>query len=221
MKSVTSQKSFEEIQQLLKDFKTIYIIGCGTCTTQCRTGGKEEVLAMKKQLESIGKKVSGWMVIPTACDDLTKYALEKESASIKDAEALLVMSCAFGVQTVCQHTRRAVLPGLDTLFIGKENEEGALVELCKQCGQCVLGETAGICPVTTCHKGLLHGPCGGMDRGKCEIDREKDCAWVLIYNRLKEQGRLGVLEKIHPPKNHHRVVGPGKMKIPAQDYRTD
>lgn len=213
MKSITSKKPFDEVKDSLKEFKTLYLIGCGTCATHCKTGGKEEVLAMKQQLESLGKKVTGWMVIPTACDELTKYAIEQETKSIKKADALLVLTCAFGVQTVCNHTKKPVLPALDTLFVGKEDEEGALVELCQQCGQCVLGETAGICPLTTCHKGLLHGPCGGMDKGKCEIDKEKDCAWVLIYKRLEEQGRLHVLEKIQPPKNYQKVVRPGRMKV--------
>ena len=57
------------------------------------------------------------------------------------------------------------------------------------CGDCVLDKTAGICPVTTCPKGLLNGPCGGMWEGKCEVLRDRECAHVKIKQRLAEQGR--------------------------------
>lgn len=213
MKTVTTKKEFKEIQDLLQDFEDIYLIGCGSCATQCKTGGKDEVLQMKRLLEEIGKRVTGWMVIPTTCDELTKYALESEHLKIKEADALLVLSCAFGVQTVCEHTDKPVFPGLDTLFVGKESKAGELVEICRQCGQCVLGETAGICPIVSCHKGLLHGPCGGMDKGKCEVDKERDCAWVLIYNRLKAQKRLGAYEKISDPKDYQKVLRPGRLNV--------
>ena len=88
-----------------------------------------------------------------------------------------------------------VIPALDTLFIGVEDSPGSFQEVCAQCGQCILGETAAICPVTRCHKGLLNGPCGGTNDGKCEVDKEKDCAWTLIYRRLEEQGRLDLTRK--------------------------
>ncbi len=53
----------------------------------------------------------------------------------------------------------------------------------------MLDEYGAICPVTRCPKGLLNGPCGGTNHGKCEVDPDKDCAWVLIYNQLKKEGR--------------------------------
>ena len=65
---------------------------------------------------------------------------------------------------------RPVMPALDTLFIGVEDTPGYFREVCGQCGHCVLGETAGICPVVSCHKGLMNGPCGGTNNGKCEVD---------------------------------------------------
>lgn len=213
MKTVTSCKPFEEVQGLLGNLNKIYLIGCGTCCTDLKTGGKEEVLAMKAKLESIGKTVAGWIVIPSPCDELTKDALEQEKKAIEQADALLVLACGFGIQTVSGHTAKPVVPGLDTLFVGKDYNEGIITEICKQCGQCVLGETAGICPITTCHKGLLNGPCGGTNKGKCEVDKEKDCAWTLIYKRLEEQGRLDVLDKIQQPKNYNVTKHPGKIQV--------
>lgn len=213
MLSVTEQKPFEEIKESLDKCQTVYIIGCGTCTTVLHTGGKAEVIEMKSKLEAEGKTVPGWMVIPTACDELTKYALEANEEEMKDADCLLVMSCAYGVQQVGQYTKTPVIPGVNTLFIGKENPQGVLDEVCSQCGDCVLAWTGGICPVTSCPKGLLNGPCGGTNKGKCEVDPDKDCAWTLIYNRLKEQGRLDLLEKEQPPKNYQAIVKPGKLTI--------
>ncbi len=214
MLSVTEQKPYEEITEYLDRCQSVYLIGCGTCTTALHTGGKAEVLAMKDKLEADGKKVTGWMVIPTACDELTRYALEENDKDIEAADCILVMTCAFGVQTVGQWTDKPIYPALNTLFIGKEEPTpGIISEICTQCGDCVLAWTGGICPVTTCAKGLLNGPCGGTNEGKCEVDSEKDCAWTLIYRRLEEQGRLDLLDKEQPPKNYQAVLRPGKVVI--------
>jgi len=94
-----------------------------------------------------------------------------------------------------------------------EKSPGHFFEACAQCGQCILGETAGICPLTACHKGLLNGPCGGTDKGKCEVDPEKDCAFTLIYERLKEQGRLDLMRKYHPPKNYQVIPRPRESRL--------
>ena len=75
MKSITKQKSSEEITQQLDGMSRVYIIGCGTCTTMTRTGGKEEVLAMKERLQGLGKVVTGSTVIPTACDEMTEVSV--------------------------------------------------------------------------------------------------------------------------------------------------
>ena len=213
MKIVTSCKPFEEVQDLLKNLAKIYLIGCGGCATELKTGGKKEVLAMKARLEETGKAVTGWMIIPNVCDELTVYAVKKEAKKIQLADAILVLACGFGVQRVSGNTAIPAIPGLDTLFIGYNNELGVVSEICRQCGQCLLGETAGICPITACRKGLLNGPCGGTNKGKCEIDKEKDCAWTLIYKRLKEQGRFDVLEKIHEPKKYNITKNPGRVRV--------
>jgi len=106
-----------------------------------------------------------------------------------------------------------VIPALDTIFIGKEMSHGAFQQVCVQCGECVLGETGGICPVTSCHKGLVNGPCGGTNNGKCEVDSNKDCAWTLIYNRLEKYGRLDLMRKYQPPKNYNVEPQPGKYVL--------
>ncbi len=213
MKSITKQKPFDEVKQQLDKLERIYIVGCGTCATMTRTGGREEVLDMKEHLQELGKLITGWTVIPTACDEMTEVAIGENDGAIHNANCILVMACALGVHRVSLYISKPVIPALDTLFIGIEESPGNFHEVCAQCGQCVLGETAGICPLTACHKGLLNGPCGGTDNGKCEVDKEKDCAWTLIYQRLEEQGRLDLMRKYHPPKNYQVTPRPKITKL--------
>ena len=127
--------------------------------TLTRTGGEPEVRAMKQELSAKGKMVTGQTVVPVACDNLTREFLSDFGAQIDQADALLIMTCAFGVQTIARQLKKMVIPALDTLFIGKETAVGLFDEICTQCGACIIGETGGICPVTNCHKGLVNGPC--------------------------------------------------------------
>jgi hypothetical protein len=213
MKSITKQKPLEEIKQQLDGLERAYIVGCGTCATMTKTGGRDEVMAMKECLQGLGKMVTGWTVIPTACDGMTEASMRENNGAIRGANCVLVMSCALGVQRVGSYIDKPVIPALDTLFIGVEDSPGYFHEICDQCGHCVLGYTAGICPITACHKGLLNGPCGGTNNGKCEVDKEKDCAWTLIYNRLKAQDRLDIMRKYQPPKNSQLVPRPRIVRI--------
>lgn len=213
MKAITRQKSIEEIQQGLEGLDRIFVVGCGTCTTMTKTGGIDQVEEMKGHLQEMGKRVTGSTVIPTACDDMTEVAMKENEQFIRSADAILSMSCALGVHRMNLYLDKPIIPAVDTLFIGVEETPGYFREACVQCGQCLLGGTAGICPITACHKGLVNGPCGGTNNGKCEVDKEKDCAWTLIYNRLKEQGRLDLMRQYQAPRNHHIVLKPRAVKI--------
>jgi len=219
MKTITAQKPFDEIMQYLAKCQTVYLIGCGTCATMCRTGGKSEVIQMQEKLGAAGKKVSGWMVIPTACDELTRDALLENAEDIRAADCLLVMTCAIGVQTVAIHLpeARPVYPALDTLFLGIEDRPGHFIDVCTQCGSCVLGRTAGICPLVRCAKSLFNGPCGGSADGKCEISPDVPCAWQLIYDRLAEMGRLDEMAEIVPVKDWSSSIsgGPRSAEVEA------
>lgn len=216
IRSITQPKTEEEIDRLLNGSARVFITGCGTCTTLTHTGGEPEVSAMKKRLVKSGKLVTGHVVVPVACDNLTGEMLKEHGDQIRQADAILVMTCAFGVQTIARQLKKMVVPALDTLFIGKETEPGEYNEICMQCGTCIIGETGGICPVTTCHKGLVNGPCGGTDKGKCEIDKNKDCAWTLIYTRLAELNRLDLMRKLQKPRNFLGEPTPGKHNIKTE-----
>ena len=198
MRTITKQKPWEEIVEMLNGVEKVYLTGCGTCATMCLTGGKSQVMEMKDKLEAAGKQVTGWMIIPTTCDELTKYALEENAEDITAADGILAMTCAFGVQTLTLYTDKLVYPALNTLFIGIEDSPGHFIEVCMQCGDCVLGKSAGLCPLVRCSKSLLNGPCGGSTEGKCEISPDIPCVWQGIVDRLQAIRRLDILEEIVP-----------------------
>jgi ferredoxin len=161
IRSITRQKPEQEIDRLLEGLGRVFIIGCGTCTTLTRTGGEPEVREMRDNLTRKGKMVTGDVVLPVACDNLTGQALKDYADQIRLADVLLIMSCAFGAQTIARQGKKMVVPAVDTMFIGKEASVGLFDEVCTQCGTCIIGETGGICPVTSCHKGMVNGPCRG------------------------------------------------------------
>jgi ferredoxin len=220
MKTITEQKPVEEILKYLEKSKHVHIIGCGTCATLCRTGGKSEVLEMKERLEASGKTVTGWMVVPTGCDELAGDALRESAPVVEAADAILAMTCAIGVQNIALHMKdvKPVYPGLNTLFLGIEDTPGHFIEVCLQCASCVLGRTACVCPLVRCAKSLLNGPCGGSADGKCEISPDVPCAWQIIYDRLRETGRLEEMEEIEPVKDWSVSVsgGPRQVNIDAE-----
>jgi len=217
MRSITKPKDFSEILDSLKDFSKIYIIGCGTCATVCKTGGVEQVLTMCESLKENDKEIVGWTVIPTACDILSHEIMKQEKDKIDQADAILELTCGFGNQQIADGTIKPVIPANDTVSFSREFPEGVYKTTCMQCGECVLGRTAGICPMVNCPKSLLNGPCGGTDHGKCEVDKDKDCAWTLIYNRLKEQGRLDLMGEYQPPKNYQKALKPVLFSITEED----
>ena len=213
MKSITRQKSFDELQPQLERFGRVYIIGCGTCATLTRTGGRDEVLEMKGRLEALGKLVTGWTVVPTACDEMTGVSMQENRGDIQNAGCILVMACALGVHRISLYSGRPVIPAVDTLFIGVEDSPGIFQEVCAQCGHCLLGETAGICPLTACPKGLVNGPCGGYRHGMCEVDPNRECAWVQIYNRLEKVGQLEKLSALQPLKDYSKMAHPRRIEV--------
>ena len=211
---ITEQKPFQEIMDSLKGYTKIFLIGCEECATTCKTGGEEELLKIKAELEAHGKTVLGTCIPGAPClASQIKTELAKNMKFLRQAEAVLVLSCGLGVQSVKDNDRLGLmaLPGCNTLFGAVMDAQGNFYEKCSLCGECVLDVTAGICPITLCPKGLLTGPCGGMDKGKCEVDRERDCAWVLIYKELEKKKKLGDLKKIQAPKDFKKSGKPHKL----------
>jgi hypothetical protein len=163
-------------------------------------------------LEQAGYEVVGWAVGAVTCHlGGTKLDMRKHAGELERADAVLVLSCGAGVQTVADAVSKPVFPGLESAFLGSVVRHGVYEERCRTCGECVLDLTAGICPVTTCPKGLLNGPCGGMWDGKCEVLNDRECAHVRIRRRLAEQGRGP--KPVQPPKDNSAQQRPGSLNL--------
>ncbi len=202
---VTRQKTPEKILEMLDGKERVFIVGCGDCAATCKTGGEPEVKAMAQYLAAHGKTVTGFVVPDVTCVSAqAKIAFAKNRAAMKASQAVIVLACGSGTQTVKENDRLNldVYPGCDSLYAATIAADGALRQVCSACGECLLDLTEAVCPVTRCAKGLMNGPCGGQDQGHCEVDPMKDCAWILIYKKLKEKGRLDVLKRRQKPKNH-------------------
>jgi len=212
----TKQKTFECILETIKDKKNIFLLGCGECATTCKTGGEPEILAMKQKLEGAGKLVTGWAVPKASCVSAQiKTAMAKNRAALLRTDAVLIFACGSGTQTFQENDRLNldVYSGNDTLFIASVDAQGNLFEMCSACSDCVLDRTEGICPVTRCAKGLMNGPCGGQKDGKCEVDRQKDCAWVLIYRRKANKKKTAELKTIHAPRDYKKSLKPHHVAL--------
>jgi len=199
---ITKQKKFEEIFQLINN-KPVFIIGCSECATLCNTGGEKEVIEMKNKLRDRGVEVTGWVILDPACHlNNDKRLLKKFRPDITKSEKVLVLACGNGAQTVSEIIEDAdIIPGNDTLFLGEIKRVGEFEKRCEMCGECIQDLFAGFCPVSRCPKSILNGPCGGAVDGKCEINKDMDCVWILILDHLKKKGKLDLLKKIQDPKN--------------------
>ena len=219
---VSGQKPLAEILESLKGYQKVFLVGCGECAAACKTGGEAELKEMQALLEGQGKTVLGFCMPDAPCvASQIKSALAKNMPLLRQAEAMLVLACGLGAQSVKDNDRLglAVYLALDTIFGAVMDAQGNFYEKCSLCGECVLGITAGICPVTLCSKGLLNGPCGGMDRGKCETDKEKDCAWVLIYRALEKTGKLSQIKEARPAKDYAKANKPHKLLMVKTESR--
>jgi len=209
---IQKQKKYEDIKKALGNEQKIFIFGCADCATACKTGGEEELEEMKAKLEADGKSITGMVVCDTAC---LRGEVRKQSAEFKEqldaADGILVLACGTGIQTISDLIDKPTHTGVDSLFIGETVRMGKYVEKCSACGKCILEDTAAICPVTRCSKGLLNGPCGGYSKdGKCEVDPDKDCAWLQIYERLEARGQLDKMSKMQSTKDYSSA---GKARL--------
>ncbi|MCD6296750.1 MAG: methylenetetrahydrofolate reductase C-terminal domain-containing protein [Deltaproteobacteria bacterium] len=219
---VAEKKPIEEIIDMIKDFQKILIAGCNECVTVCEAGGKKEVgilaSALRMYFMNEGKKVDiDEITLERQCDH--EY-LEELRNTIDQYDAVVSLACGVGVQFMAEkYFSTPVFPGVNTCFMGVTEERGVWSERCQGCGQCMLGKTAGICPISRCAKRLLNGPCGGSTKGKCEINKDLDCAWQLIIDRLKELGRLDDYEEIIPIKDWSTERAGGPRKVVREDVK--
>jgi len=219
---VAERKTIPELIEVLKGHKKVLVLGCGTCVTVCLAGGEREVCIISSALR-MASKLAGSpleveeMTIERQCDNVF---IEQAAEAIERNDAVLSLGCGAGVQAIAERFEtKPVYAGLNTTFLGILEEQGVWTEKCTACGACVLSEYGGICPITRCAKSILNGPCGGSQDGKCEIRPDQECAWQLIYQRLKDIGQLDKLKEVKPPKDWSKSLSGGSRKIIREDHR--
>lgn len=216
------QKSLDQMKASIEDAEKVLVLGCGTCVTVCFAGGDKESaivassLRMATKLDNKEKDISH-ATVQRQCE--WEY-LDQVTEQVNEADMVLSMGCGIGVQAIAEHFPDSwVVPGLNTNFLGIPTEHGVWEERCAACGECVLEITGGICPIARCSKSLMNGPCGGSEDGHCEIDKDVDCAWQLIYDRLAKNNKLESIYKLQPPKDWSKSRDGGPRKIVRQDLR--
>lgn len=210
---VGERKPLPKILQTVENHENILVLGCGECVTVCMAGGDKEARETALALSIASKRAGKPVVVESKTVERQcefEY-LEAARRQVEAAEVVISLACGVGVQAMNMHfADKLTVPGLNTTFMGMPLRQGVWTENCLGCGDCVLDLTLGICPITRCSKSMFNGPCGGSQEGKCEVSKEVDCAWQLIYDRLIKMGMLERMEVIHPPKDwsasHHGSV---------------
>ena len=218
---VGEQKPLEEIKANLSSFKKVLILGCGTCVKTCFAGGEDEVATLASELRLSFRKDGrnpkiDEMTIERQCED---EFIKEAAFKVNQVDVVVSLACGAGVQMVASRfTKVPILPGVNTTFIGILEKQGLFTEKCLGCGNCFVDIFSGVCPISRCAKKLLNGPCGGSSQGKCEVNQETDCAWQLIIDRAKEQGKLDKLMAYIPPKDWRTSYAGGPRKLVREDH---
>ncbi len=173
----------------------VFVITCFGCKEVNLTEAEHQAEALLESLRSDDRLI-GMMTADYICNpEYWTARMEKYADQIAQADTVLVFSCGVGVQTVAQLLEgKRVCPGCDTYPLPGFQGVTPLEYDCKQCGECYLNITGGICPITACSKSLVNGQCGGAKNGMCEVDPNMECGWERIQKRLAEIGRLDALK---------------------------
>jgi ferredoxin len=216
------RKPIDEIRAMIAPYERVLVLGCGSCVAECAAGGEKETGVLASALR-MANKMEGKEVI------IQEKTLDRQCVKdfvillddiIGQYDAILSLGCGAGVQAVAEmFSEIPVLPALNTEFLGETRDQGYWVENCLGCGDCMLDDFGGVCPLARCSKQLLNGPCGGSREGKCEINPEVPCAWQAIIDRLDRFGALDRLEQIYPPKDWSRKQGGGPRRIIREDQQ--
>ena len=218
---VGEQKPVKEIKETVSRYKKLLILGCGTCVKTCFAGGEDEVATLASALR-LAFKMDGADIeideftVERQCED---EFVQEAAPAVGRNEAVLSLACGAGVQAIARRfPKTPSLPGVNTTFLGTLEKQGLFTEECAGCGDCKLATFGGVCPITRCAKKLLNGPCGGSQRGKCEVNPETDCAWQLIIDRLKTLGQLDHLRGYVAPNDWRSSGAGGPRKLVREDH---
>ncbi len=216
-------KPIEEIVTMLDKHKNVLLVGCATCMAECSAGGEKEVETLAPLLR-MAMKVKG-RTINIYTKTLERQCewefIEELTPIIPKVEAVLSLACGIGVQAIAERFPEVrVYPGVNTTSLAIREEPGLWAVRCEACGDCMLAETFGLCPIARCAKGLLNGPCGGTrNDGKCEVDENVDCVWKLIVERASACGRIEDLMNIRKAKQWSHSSHGGQKRMLREDLR--
>ena len=184
---ITELKSKEALDALVSG--KVFVINCHGCKEIHFP--EHEAEAYQKTLDTTGIYTTDYICNP----ENLKLRLAQHQAAIDAADMVLVISCGVGVQTVAELLgNKKVCAACDTYALPGFQGVTPLEYDCRQCGECYLNITGGICPITACSKSLINGQCGGAKNGMCEVDPNMECGWERIHRRLKQVGRLDALK---------------------------
>jgi len=202
---VTTQKEFGEILEALGEGLRWVLVGCAECAAVCQTGGSAQVEEMVQRLEEAGKTVLATVSLASPCDRrLSRRDLRRVTGELAEADGVLCLACGGGVQAVADLVAVPVVAGLDAHYVGTVERLGVFHRECALCGDCLLNETGGLCPVALCPKGLRNGPCEGSRGGRCDADADGECVWERIHARLQALGRPDSFTKTRPAPSRGR-----------------
>jgi len=188
---ITKLKDQETIVSLVTG--KVFILNCHGCKEV--SFPEQEANALQKELQATGN-VTGILTTDYICNpENIKLRLSYRQSEIDAADTVLVFSCGIGVQTIAEYLPgKKIVAACDTVPLPGFQGVTPLEYDCKQCGECYLNITGGICPLTACSKSLVNGQCGGAKNGMCEVDPTMECGWERIYRRLKQVNRLDMLK---------------------------
>ena len=220
---IAEWKPIPEIVAKLRKHKKILVAGCATCVAECAAGGEKEVETLAPLLR-MALKAEGLSV------DVVTATLERQcewelvdaiANTVAGVDAIVSIACGIGIQALAERFENvSVYPGVNTTSLAIREQPGLWTARCAACGDCVLGETGGFCPVARCAKSLMNGPCGGTRReGKCEVDENTPCVWNLIVERAVKKGTLDSLREVRKPKNWSNSGHGGPKRMLREDLR--
>jgi hypothetical protein len=214
---ITQLKDIDEIYEMVKPYDKILIAGCDGCCQPPRSLNEAKTLGQLLELKArTESKKLKWKAITVLrqCDD--RIATTTVRPYSEDYDAILSLACGLGVVMLNKVIpNKLTFPSQNSHFGGVQNNgENYFIEYCEECGDCVIGQTGGVCPRAGCAKHLSNGPCGGMVDGKCEVGGYTiPCAWVRMWERLKEFDRLDLFKKYRPPRDYRTSTSPGYIPI--------
>lgn len=201
---VTVQKPTGELLEELRGQERVFVLGCAGCAARQHFGGAAECAELAEQLGEAQVTVTGWSA-PQPGENVCTIAAARALAArhrqeLEAADTVVLLACPQGLETVRQAVGQVrIVQGTRLVTGGLTGGGWAQVSSCHFCAECIADLTAGLCPHAYCAKGLLNGPCGGAQAGRCEVSRGRPCVWELIFRRLQGQGRLELLMQYNHP----------------------